>query len=214
MSVDSIGNVDFHAHILQGADHGSRSVETSLKQLSYAELCGIKKVIATPHFYPHKHTVEGFLSRRQKAYDELGKEYSGNIDVLLGAEVLLCEGLENLGGLDALCIQGTKTLLVELPFSDFRSSYVETLRKITKRGFDVVLAHVDRYPREDIESLVDVGITRFQVNADALAGLLKPKQIVHWINLGYVIALGSDIHGDDPKAYKRYSKAKKYLNKK
>ena len=49
--------VDFHAHVLPCADHGSSSVSTSLSQLSYAKGAGVKRIIATPHFYPHKHTL-------------------------------------------------------------------------------------------------------------------------------------------------------------
>ena len=75
--------VDFHSHILPNADHGSDSLETSLKQLLLAKEFGVKRIIATPHFYPHRHTLQAFLARRNKAFEEL--------DDLLPYEDLSCE---------------------------------------------------------------------------------------------------------------------------
>ncbi|MEE3459824.1 MAG: CpsB/CapC family capsule biosynthesis tyrosine phosphatase, partial [Candidatus Faecousia sp.] len=41
--------IDFHAHILPGADHGSDGLETSLRQLALAEEAGVDTIVATPH---------------------------------------------------------------------------------------------------------------------------------------------------------------------
>jgi hypothetical protein len=41
--------------------------------------------------------------------------------------------------------------------------------------------------------------------------MFKPKHILDWAKRGYVIALGSDIHNDDAKAYKHFTKAKSVL---
>lgn len=204
--------VDFHSHILPAADHGSDSVETSLKQLKLASDDGITRIIATPHFYPHKHTLEKFLQKREECAKSLSDVCDGSLPtVKLGAEVLLCQGLEKLQSLDKLCLCGTDYLLLELPFSDFRQEYCYTVEKILKSGFKIVLAHVDRYPKENIEQLIDVGIDMLQVNADSLDKLFKPKHILEWAKNGKVVALGSDIHGNDAKAYKRFTKAKAVL---
>ena len=47
-------SLDYHAHILPGCDHGSSSVDMSLKQMDMAKEAGIQTICATPHFYPHK----------------------------------------------------------------------------------------------------------------------------------------------------------------
>ena len=62
---------DFHAHILPGADHGSDSSKTSLAQLRLAADAGVKRVVATPHFYPNSHTVKDFLAKREASYQRL-----------------------------------------------------------------------------------------------------------------------------------------------
>ena len=204
--------VDFHSHILPGADHGSSSVETSLKQLKLASDAGVTRIIATPHFYPHRHTLDKFLEKREECANALFSVCDGTLpEVKIGAEVLLCEGLEKLPGLEKLCLSGTNYLLIELPFADFRHEYCDTVEKIQKSGLKVILAHVDRYAKENIEQMIDIGVERLQVNADSLDKMFKPKHILEWAKRGYVIALGSDIHNDDAKAYKHFTKAKSVL---
>ena len=111
---------DFHAHILPNADHGSSSVSLSLSQLEYATQYGVTRIFATPHFYPHQDSVSSFLERRNNAYKHLiDAKPEGSPDIIPSAEVLLCPKLDRLPGLEELCIPGTKTLLLELPFNDF-----------------------------------------------------------------------------------------------
>ena len=209
----SVDIVDFHSHILPGADHGSSSVETSLAQLDLARSHGVTRIIATPHFYPHRHTLEQFTTRRERAYSKLAEAMDSSApQVKLGAEVLLCQGLEHFPGIEKLTLQGTNCLLLELPFSDFRSEYCDTVEALLKAGFDIVLAHVDRYPKENIEKLIDIGVKKLQINAESLCGLFKPKHILSWVKQGLVVALGSDIHEADAKAYKRFAKAKGVLS--
>ena len=64
-------SLDYHAHILPGCDHGSDGLETSLKQVAMAASAGVGTVCATPHFYPHKESVEAFLQRRAKTAELL-----------------------------------------------------------------------------------------------------------------------------------------------
>lgn len=70
-----------------------------------------------PPFYPHKESVESFLARRQRTYEALKANLpDGAPEIILGAEVLICDGMDQLSGLDRLCRQGTNELLLELPF--------------------------------------------------------------------------------------------------
>ena len=201
-----INIIDFHSHILPGADHGSSSVETSIFQLDQAYSHGITRVIATPHFYPHKHTVKAFLERRNAAYEKLMAEYHGEVEIRLGAEVMLCDGLENLAVLDQLFIHGTKTLLLELPYDVFKDEYCDSVKKMVEQGIDVVLAHADRYPKKNIEKMLKCG-ARAQLNASSLCKLFIRRELYKWIKDKNVIALGSDIHGKSKKAYDNFTRA-------
>lgn len=213
MKIDSFSIIDFHAHVLPGADHGSSSLETTLFQLSSAKEHSVKHVIATPHFYPQSHTVDDFLSLRDAAYEKLLPSLDATLPkVTKGAEVLMCDGIERLRGLEKLCVDGTRIILLELPFSVFKTEYCDSVYRLVKEGYEVVLAHVDRYPKEHIEMLLDVG-AKCQINAVALSGLLVPNHLKEWIKYGRVIALGSDIHKADKNAYKRFDKAKSRILK-
>ena len=205
--------VDFHTHILPGADHGSDSVKTTLRQLELARDAGVRRLIATSHFYPTSHSVDSFLKRRDGSYSVLSGCLSDDLpEILLGAEVLMCPGIENMEGVERLCIEGTKTLLLELPFSDFSLAYKTSVACLVSRGIDVVLAHADRYEPKNIDIILQAG-ARIQLNASALSGVFVNADVKRWIADGYVVALGSDIHMNDESAYRKFVKATRKLYK-
>ncbi len=205
--------VDFHAHILPKADHGSDSVEISLSQLELARLHGVNRIIATPHFYPHRHTLNGFLKRRDESYLGLREHMKGDLpDIRLGAEVLMCENLDRIADIEKLCIDGTRALLLELPFTSFSENYCVCVENLVRRGFDVILAHADRYNYKNIESMIYYG-AKLQINADSIATLFKNKHIYNWAERGLVVALGSDIHNVNKIAYKKFEIAKNKFSK-
>ena len=199
--------IDFHSHILPYADHGSSSIDVSMAQLTLALEHGVKRIILTPHYYPHRENPDNFISRRERCYKKLLENLTAELpDVRLGAEVLVCDNIEEIPGIDNLCIRGTKILLLELPFSDFSKSYITSVKSLISEGYQVVLAHADRYDPRDIDSLILVG-AKIQLNADAFSTLFLSKHIRRWLSDGHVCAIGSDIHGADKNAYKRFIKA-------
>lgn len=206
---------DFHAHILPGADHGSDSVATSLAQLRLAKAAGIDRIFATSHYYPHVESVAEFLTRRNAAYRALMEATASDPgaypDIRLGAEALCCHGMEHLPDLEKLCVYGTNVILLELPFTGFSEDFVNAAYAMTRAGIRVVLAHTDRYPKEDIERMLTVDGIHMQLNAEALAGLFPKRHLFGWMERGLVVALGSDIHKADAKAYARFLKAEKRL---
>lgn len=208
-SARSLDFVDFHSHILPNADHGSDSLDTTVKQLQLANKHGIKRIFATPHFYPNSHTVDEFIRRRNSAYSLLMSKRTEEMpEVKLGAEVLICNGLENLPVLDKLFMSGTNTLLLELPFAEFREEYGDCVYSLTRRGVRVIMAHADRYPSSHVEKMLYNG-AELQINAYSL---LKPRRLIGWLEKGVVAAIGSDIHGVDKKAYPAFIKALKKIS--
>lgn len=149
-------SLDYHAHILPGCDHGSDGLATSLKQVEMAVSAGVKTICATPHFYPHKESVESFLRRREKTAGLLLHELPENAPLIqLGAEVLICDGMERLDGLNRLCREGTNELLLEMPFYAWPESIWDTLYFLCDLAdIQIVLAHAERYPAENIEKLI------------------------------------------------------------
>ncbi len=203
---------DFHSHTLPCADHGSDSVETSVFQLELAKKQGITRILSTPHFYPHLNTVEDFLNNRHKAITQLLPVIpEGAPQIKIGAEVLLCAGIDKLPELRSLCLYGSEYILIELPFFNFSNEYITTIRSLKRMGYKVILAHADRYPPQNIEELLDSGVEMLQLNVYSLSGLFKNKKLFEWIDSDAVVALGTDIHGRDAKAYKTFVNVKNKL---
>lgn len=203
--------VDFHSHILPRADHGSDSLDMSIAQLSLAKSAGVTRIVVTPHFYPHTHTLEKFLKRRDSSYKHLESFLTEDMpEIRLGAEVLLCKNLHKMERINELCILGTSTILIELPFSEHSEYNVEAVNGLIKSGFNVIIAHADRYDKSIVEKYISIG-AKLQLNASSLTKLIKQKHLFDWINRGFVVALGSDIHRVDKGAYKKFNKAKSKL---
>lgn len=205
--------LDFHAHILPGCDHGSDGLETSLRQIALAREAGIKTLCATPHFYPSRESVSSFLCRREETYALLRKHLSEcDPHIELGAEVLICDGIERLDGLRGLCREGTGELLLEMPFYTWQEYLWDTIYALADvPDISLVIAHADRYPIENIERLIrnDINV---QLNADCFRRTLKRKRYMDWIRRGAVKYLGSDIHGTEP-GYRDWNYCWKLLDK-
>ena len=201
--------IDFHAHILPHMDHGSSRTATAKEQLALIHSAGVKTVCATSHFYPQDVLPEVFIEERRASLKTLLTAMAGakRPTIHLGAEVLICKGLENMEGLEKLCVEGTDVMLLEMPFThgDWDQSLYNTVREIKKQGINPVLAHVDRYPKESIEELFDMGLYG-QINCDSLVKLFKPKHLLRWIEDGKIVAFGSDLHGNNPKSYAPFTK--------
>lgn len=189
-------NIDFHAHVLPGADHGSAGLEVSLKQTELAFKAGIDVLIATPHFYPQRESPEAFFAKRNEAAALLRDNYPQKAPKLLvGAETHLCRGLNHMDELEQLCVEGTKILLLELPPDFSISVYESTLEGLLyDRKLTVVLAHIDRYSPQIIDFLMDYGFLA-QINAEAFCRLSTRRRVSAWARDSRVVALGSDLHG-------------------
>lgn len=210
MSDNATGFIDFHAHVLPGADHGSSNIATSMWQLASALDAGITTVVATPHFYPERHNIEKFIVKRERCYKELLNDYSGAIKIIPAAEVLLCEGLNNLPCINQLCIRGTKTMLVEMPSYKWTARLIDTLFAMKEEScLDIILVHVDRYPYGDVKDIINMGFIG-QVNAESLINPFGRKKYIKLIEDGSIVALGSDIHGSENQ-YSNYKKAMSIL---
>lgn len=206
--------IDFHAHILPGADHGSKDTTQSLEMLAKAEAAGVELIVATPHFYPAKDTPEAFLLRRKNCMEELRKVYPKEQGIIIrtGAEVHICAGLEHMEHLKELCIEGTNVMLLEMPFHTWSDELYDTVMELQKRGFELVLAHIERYPYKDVEELLDAGI-KAQINAHLVCNMFKRGKYLKLIEKGQVWAMGSDAHYPGQQ-YEEYKKAFHILKEK
>jgi protein-tyrosine phosphatase len=205
---DQIKRIDFHSHILPAADHGSDGLETSLSQLALLKKSGVEIAVATPHFYPERHTVSSFIEKRNAAAELLLSNISdSSLRIVLGAETLLCEGMDKMEGIESLCIEGTRAILLEMPTYRWSDELLRTVERIADAGYTVIMAHVDRYPMREVDRLAELGKTVFQLNASAFVGIFPKRKYLQMTDDGLAVAIGSDIHGADAVAARTFKRA-------
>lgn len=164
---------DFHTHILPGIDDGSRDIEMTARMLEAERDQGVTRIYATPHFYAHRVSIAGFLENRAKALEEtraLIASRPGLPEVIAGAEVLYFSGISKADQLPSLCVEDSDILLLEMPFSQWRSDMAGEIESLlSRRKLRVVLAHVERYEqfqkdKSVYREILDMPLT-IQINA-------------------------------------------------
>lgn len=199
--------VDFHSHILPGIDDGSASVEESLSMLKMAAEQGIGRMVATPHFYPHRDDPESFLRRRREAELRLREAMAGceGLPRLeIGAEVYFFRGMGGYEQLYELTIEGTDCILVEMPMSGWSDSMYAELKRISSdMGLIPIIAHIDRY----ISPFRTHGIPQrlrelpvmVQANANFFLRSSTRSMALKMLREDMIHLLGSDCHNLDER---------------
>lgn len=198
--------IDFHTHILPAVDDGSKDIEMTRQMLEMESSMGVRHVVATPHFYAHRMSVEDFIKRRTESFE--GIKHMSGIDglpeITMGAEVYYFEGIGNADKLPELAIEGTQSLLVEMPFSHWDEHvYRDIDNLIDHKGYRVILAHIERYPefqkrqmfgKSVLERVLELPLI-FQINASSF--YIDKKRLrfcSRLIESGADIIIGSDCH--------------------
>ncbi len=189
---------DIHCHVLPQMDDGSKSVEESLAMLKALSAQGVDQVVATPHFYADEDSPEGFLERRAASKEKLMRSWHPGLPALrLGAEVCYFEGISQCGGLDALKIEGTGLLLLEMPFCRWGQRVLQEVREIQAARAAVLLAHIERYlqwqDKEIWDALAEWGVLN-QCNAPFFLRWQTRPKALRMLWEGRIHLLGSDSH--------------------
>lgn len=212
--------IDFHAHILPGIDDGSKNVDESMTMLDSMSKQGIKRVIATPHFYANYESVDSFIERRKTAFEFLKERSPNSPEILLGAEVKYYDGISHLPELKELRIEGSRLLLFEMPFSKWTEYSVKEIVDIASRGkITPVLAHIERYlpmmKKGILERLSSSGVL-FQVNATFFTDFWYRSKAMKMLKNNQIHFIGSDCHNltdRPPNALKAFSMIEKKMGK-
>ncbi len=212
--------IDFHTHILPEIDDGSSGITESVKLLEMLQEQGVRKVVLTPHFYAYSSSAESFLRMRQESLKRLVEKLRNeniDMDLYLGCEVLYFEELWRLEDIERYCIEGTKYILVEMPFDSWTDSIIYDIEKVVTKGYIPIIAHFERYlgykgNRKKIDKLLSIGAL-LQMNCGFLNRFATRRKAVKFIKKGYVSAIGTDCHNIGERAPK-YNTADAYLKKK
>ena len=195
--------IDMHTHVLPDLDDGAKNEQEAAKLLRLEYAQGVHELVFTPHYYGKKRSVERFLAERNKVADKLQEYVPTGMKTRLGAEVYLT-GVNDPDNesLCALAIEGTKCVLVELPFDDrwSKNLLLKLYGFIADTGYQPIIAHVERY-REIVKNptllnfLVKMGCY-IQLNTGAFLDKHTRKLAFMLLKHGLVHCLGTDTHNE------------------
>jgi tyrosine-protein phosphatase YwqE len=206
---------DMHCHLLPLVDDGSKSLEESLEVMEAMREVGYEQIRLTPHFsYPRYPNEEGNIQERYKYFCE---EVAANSEgrqlprmTSITGEYQIDEGFrEHVESGKLLTYRFTDSkegaekgiLLVEFSLHHKRMGMDEAIFSRLMDGYDVILAHPERYPYLDgqspmMEQMKEQGVY-FQVNVLSLDGFYGEearRKAFEYIENGWVEFLGSDMH--------------------
>lgn len=209
---------DFHCHVLPQMDDGSDSVETTRTMLAALAAQGVSDVCATPHYDRTREPIDAFLERREASWNRLQRETDGaGPRIHLGAEVAFFLGISQVPDLEALCLQDSGVLLLEMPYTQWTPFSVdEVISLALDRKLRVILAHVERYGfassnGKSLHKFVQAGVG-FQVNADSLLHWRTRKRGLSLLGQSCCPILATDAH-DMRKRPPRLAEARQIVRK-
>lgn len=199
--------VDFHTHILPEIDDGAKDVETARAMMEAEKANGVDTVLLTSHYYAKKRSPDQFVQKRAESFAAIKDLIPDGLTVKLAAEVHL-KGYSGAAFEDVckLAIEGTRYILIELPFT---TKWTERLLQkledfIRETDYTPVLAHVERYAEVQkrpafLQTFINMGCL-LQVNCGAFLERRTRSLAFAMLKKGYVHALGTDAHNLDSRS--------------
>ena len=195
--------LDLHCHILPGVDDGPSTMEQSIEMATAAFLDGTHTLVATPHSRDvNERSSIACIEALAAQLNERLRARSIPLDVVLGMENhLALDTPEQVDAGNALTIEGTRCILIELPFELFPYYTRDTLRTLLSRRLRPVVVHPERnraIQRDPqlLASLVQDGAVS-QITAGSLIGDTGPdaqRTAKELLRLGLAHVIASDGH--------------------
>ena len=177
----STGFFDIHNHTLPGVDDGAQDMEMALKMAAIAVEDGISTVLLTPHNRDVAGALrDGVFYERVEELRRAVLQENIPVQFVVGMENHLEPDLpEQVEQGLALPINGTRYILVELPFSLLPLYLDEVLFGLQLKGLIPVIAHPERceglvQDPERLAALVERGMLA-QVTSSSIVGRFGPE---------------------------------------
>lgn len=200
--------MDLHCHWVFGIDDGAKTPDESVAMLRGLHQIGFSHVVATPHMRPgmFDNEREDLVAAYERSRDHV--QQAGDVPQLsLGSEHFFDDVVFQRiaqGTAAAIPYAGGKSVLVELPVTQFPLRLAHRFADLARRGLRVVLAHPERYEpvwddQSALDELIDVGALML-LDVAALAGKYgkQPRKCAErLLDDGYYAAACSDAHRPD-----------------
>lgn len=201
---------DIHSHFVFGIDDGPKTQKGMEAMLDAAHADGIVHLIATPHVTPGFKFFDSALLERHL---HIARDYCCNqgyeMTLSSGAEILYTPALAGYASAHRLPTLGhTDTVLVEFVPDIALSEIQDALELLERRGYSVVIAHVERYAclfhgkaLQRIRGDFDV---QCQMNGRTVTGdngLWRGHCIKTWLKRGWIDYIASDAHNTTNRSF-------------
>ena len=194
---------DIHSHVLPGIDDGSKNWDMSMEMIRQSWEAGVRKIIATPHFLPWRHTIIAHQvpGLCQEAMERAKKELGIDIQIYPGQELYYAASvIDALAEGRALTLAGTRYVLVEFDEGAPYSDITDAVRRLTRNAYKPIIAHVERFSalRDEahLDEIMSLGAS-LQSNAEEMQRGLFDKT-KSWLKKRYqnedIRFIGSDMH--------------------
>ena len=202
----AVGFVDLHSHPLPEVDDGPSALEGAIEIVRRAAAGGTVLMVATPHGDARrKWDNVQTLDRWCQELNETLRQEKLPLTLVLGMEnPVEMQVLDKLEEGNALTLNNSRYVLMELPFLQLPLYWEEVLFQLQLKGLIPVIAHPERQAQiqndpELIAGVVERGVL-LQVTAASLAGRFGPavkKAAEILVRKGLVHILASDCHAPD-----------------
>lgn len=195
--------IDMHCHLVPQVDDGSKCMEETIDSLNTLAAVGYNKVIITPHFqFPRFQNDEDDIRRRYEEVKRAAKEAGVKIELSgIGGEYRIDSGFAQRMENPRFLLVGNKYVLVEFSLHQQMMGCDELIFDMQMKGYDIILAHPERYPYLNIdgsrmEQLLNQGVY-LQCNVLSFGGFYgedAKRKAYAMVERGWVSFLGTDTH--------------------
>ena len=196
--------VDIHCHILPEVDDGAWDLEAAMEMARMAVRCGVRRIIATPHFQGVPESLEGIphIIRQYRQLQRAIDDEKLELQLLPGAEILCLPQTLQLAQIGQLPTLGdSRYVLTEFYFDASWEFMDSTLEQLCSCGYKPVVAHPERYGAIQRDPgragrWFDQGIV-LQVNKGSVLGAFGHRAedtAVRLLYRGHIHIIASDAH--------------------
>jgi protein-tyrosine phosphatase len=190
--------IDIHSHILPGIDDGINSLSESLETIKELKKLGFGTFFTTPH--QKEGSINPPLESIKAVFDAVKDEVGKSAKLYSGVENFFDTQLHQRTQNSSIPTMGdSKYVLFEVPPFMPIPKFEEVLFQMSVAGYDLILAHIERYQWLDLSRLKDLSHTlKYQVNITSFleddTEKTRYRRAVQYLEAGIVDYIATDLH--------------------